>query len=83
MTEEQHGMIANVSSKVIQALPGTMLLVLLLNVAFIGALFYLLLQQNSSRERALIPLLAACTKTVPLEAFPNGLMTAPPPPTKP
>jgi len=79
LTDEQQGIVAGISSKVIQALPGTMLLVLLLNIAFIGALFYLLLQQNSSRERALIPLLAACVKTVPLEAFPYGLMPAPKP----
>ena len=79
MTEEQQGIIAGISSKVIQALPGTMLLVLLLNIAFLGALFYLLVQQNSSRERVLMPLLEACSKTIPLEALPHGLVPAPKP----
>lgn len=80
MTEEQqHGIIANVSSKVIQALPGTMLLVLLLNVAFIGALFWLLSQQNASRERVLLPMMEACSRTIPMEAFPHGVIPAPKP----
>ncbi len=79
MTEEQQGIVAGISSKVIQALPGTMLLVLLLNIAFLGALFYLLVQQNSSRERVLMPLLEACSKTIPLEALPHGLVPAPKP----
>lgn len=74
MTEEQHhGLIANVSSKLIQALPGQMLLVVILNLAFLGGLFWLLAQQNASRERALLPLLDACSKTIPLEAFPHGV----------
>lgn len=78
MTEEQqHGLIANVSSKVIAALPGQMLLMLLLNVAFIVALFWLLSQQNASRERILAPMLDACSKTIPLEALPL-LIPAPP-----
>jgi hypothetical protein len=81
MTEEQHqGMIAGISSGIIRALPGQMLLVLLLNIAFLGGLFWLLSQQNASRERALIPLLEACSKTIPLEAFPHGVFPAPPPP---
>jgi hypothetical protein len=79
MTEEQQGVVAGISSKVIQALPGTMLLVLLLNVAFLGSMFWLLSQQNASRERVLIPLLEACTKTIPLEALPHGLVPAPKP----
>jgi len=79
VTEEQHGIIANVSSKVIQALPGTMLLVLLLNVAFIGALFWLLSQQNASRERVLLPMMEACSRTIPMEAFPHGVIPAPKP----
>jgi hypothetical protein len=70
---EQSGLIANVSSKVIAALPGQMLLMLLLNVAFILALFYLLIHQNASRERILGPLLEACSKTIPLEALPHIL----------
>jgi len=77
--EQQHGIIANVSSKVIQALPGTMLLVLLLNVAFIGALFWLLSQQNASRERVLLPMMEACSRTIPMEAFPHGVIPAPKP----
>jgi hypothetical protein len=80
MTEEQsHGIISNISSKLIQALPGQMLLVVILNLAFLGGLFWLLAQQNASRERALLPLLDACSKTIPLEAFPHGVFpnTAP------
>ena len=80
MTEEQQGIIANVSSKVIAALPGQMLLMLLLNICFIGALFWLLAAQNASRERVLLPLLEACSKTIPLEAVPHGLVPAPAPP---
>jgi hypothetical protein len=79
MTEEQQGLIAGISSRVIQALPGQMLLMLLLNIAFIGALFWLLSQQNASRERILGPLLEACSKTIPLEALPHGLAPAAPP----
>jgi hypothetical protein len=72
MTEEQQqGVVASVSTGIIRALPGQMLLVLLLNLAFIGGLFWLLAQQNASRERALVPLLAACSKTIPLEALPH------------
>ena len=71
MTEEQQGAIAGISGKVIQALPGQMLLMLLLNLAFIAALFWLLTQQNASRERVLAPLLEACSKTIPLEALPH------------
>jgi hypothetical protein len=82
MTEEQ-GIIAGVSSKIIQALPGSLLLMLLLNLAFIGALFWLLSQQNASRERILAPLLEACSKTIPLEALPHGLAPAPAPTERP
>lgn len=85
MTEEQqHGLIANVSSKIITALPGQMLLMLLLNICFIGALFWLLTAQNASRERVLMPLLEACSRTIPMEAFPHGVTpnTAPPPKPK-
>jgi hypothetical protein len=72
MTEDQqHGVIANVSTGIIKALPGQMLLMLLLNIAFIGALFWLLSEQNASRERVLRPLLDACSKTIPLEALPH------------
>lgn len=80
MTEEQHqGLVAGISNKIITALPGQMLLMLLLNICFIGALFWLLSQQNASRERVLMPLLEACSKTIPLEALPHGLVPAPPP----
>jgi hypothetical protein len=71
MTEEQQGMIAGISSKVIQALPGQMLLQLLLNICFIGALFWLLSAQNASREKAIMVLLESCSKTVPMEALPH------------
>jgi len=77
VTEEQ-GWIASVSSKVIQALPGQMLLMLLLNICFIGALFWLLSAQNSSRERLLAPLLEACSKTIPLDALQRFLPPQPP-----
>jgi hypothetical protein len=81
MTEEQqHGLISGISSKLITALPGQMLLMLLLNICFIGALFWLLTAQNASRERVLLPLLEACSKTIPLEALPHGLVPAPVPP---
>jgi hypothetical protein len=73
------GAVSRVSARVIEALPGQMLLMLLLNVCFIGALFWLLTAQNNSRERVLIPLLEACTKTIPLEALPHGLVPAPKP----
>jgi hypothetical protein len=82
MTEEQQGMIAGISNKIITALPGQMLLMLLLNICFIGALFWLLAAQNASRERVLLPLLEACSKTIPMEAFPHGV-TPNPPPAKP
>ena len=72
-------MISGISTKVIQALPGQMLLMLLLNICFIGALFWLLAAQNASRERVLAPLLEACSRTIPLEALPHGLMPAPRP----
>jgi hypothetical protein len=83
MTDEQHhGVISNISTGIIKALPGQMLLMLLLNIAFIGALFWLLSQQNASRERVLLPLLEACSKTIPLEALPHGLVPALPPQPK-
>lgn len=71
MTEEQQqvGVIASVSNKLITALPAQMLLQLLLNLAFIISLFWLLGQQNVSRERVLLPLLESCSHTVPLEAL--------------
>lgn len=81
MTEEQqHGMIAGISNKLIGALPSNLLLLVLLNGIYIGALFWLLSSQNASRERVLIPLLEACSKTIPLEALPHGLIPAPPQP---
>ena len=84
MTDEQsHGIISNISSKLIQALPGQMLLVLILNLCFLGCLFWLLGQQNASRERVLLPLLEACSRTIPLEALPHGLVPAPAPWAKP
>lgn len=77
--EHRHqGTITAVSSRVIEALPNSMLLMLLLNVCFIGALFWLLSSQNASREKVIIMLLESCAKTVPLEAFPQGLTLAPP-----
>jgi hypothetical protein len=83
MTEEQqHGLVAGISNKLIGALPSSLLLILLLNGIYIGALFYLLSSQNASRERVLVPLLEACSKTIPLEALPHGLVPAPAP-TKP
>ena len=75
-----HGLIAGLGDRIIAALPGQMLLMLLLNIAFIGALFWLLSQQNASRERILAPLLEACSRTIPLEALPHGLVPAPAPP---
>ncbi len=84
MTDEEHrGVVSTISTGIIRALPGNMLLVLLLNVCFLGGLFYLLSQQNASRERALLPLLEACSKTIPLEAFPHGIYPAPAPPPVP
>ena len=69
MTEgEQRGIVGSVtavSSKLITALPAQMLLTLILNCVFIISLFWLLHAQNASRERALLPLLAACSQTVP------------------
>jgi hypothetical protein len=75
--EQQSGIVSTVSTGIIRALPGQMLLVLLLNLAFIGGLFWLLSQQNASRERALVPLLTACSKTIPLEALPHIMPKAP------
>jgi hypothetical protein len=69
MTEEQQGVIASVSSKIITALPNAMLLMLLLNMCFIGALFWLLSAQNASRERVLLPMMEACSRTIPLEGM--------------
>jgi hypothetical protein len=81
--EHRHqGTVTAISSRVIEALPNSMLLMLLLNVCFIGALFWLLSSQNASREKVIIMLLESCAKTVPLEAFPSGLMVAPLPPKK-
>jgi hypothetical protein len=77
--EQQHGMIAGISHKLIGALPSHLLMVLLINAVYIGALFWLLSQQNASRERVLVPLLEACSKTIPLEALPHGLVPAPAP----
>jgi hypothetical protein len=83
MTEEQHqGMISGISTGIIRALPSSLLLILLLNIAFLSGLFWLLSQQNASRERALLPLLEACSRTIPLEAFPHGVFPAPAPPPK-
>lgn len=62
-------MIAGVSSKLITALPAHALLQLLLNLCFIISLFWLLGQQNVSREKVLLPLLESCSHTVPLEAL--------------
>jgi hypothetical protein len=74
VTEEQHqGMIAGISNKLIGALPSNLLLLCLLNTLYIVALFWLLSQQNASRERVLMPLLEACSRTIPLEALPHGL----------
>ena len=81
MTEDQqHGIVSTISTGIIRALPGQMLLMLLLNICFIGALFWMLSEQNASRERALLPLLDACSKTIPLGAFPHGVVPIPPPP---
>lgn len=72
MTEqEHHGVVAGISNKLINALPSSLLLILLLNVAFIGSLFYLLTAQNTSREKALLLLLESCSRTIPLEALPH------------
>jgi hypothetical protein len=81
--DQQHGVISTISTGIIRALPGQMLLVLLLNIAFLSGLFWLLSQQNASRERALLPMLEACSKTIPLEAFPHGIYPAPPPGRQP
>jgi hypothetical protein len=72
VTDDQaHGVVATVSSGIIKALPGQMLLLLLLNMCWIGSMVWLLQSQNSSRERILGPLLEACSKTIPLEALPH------------
>ena len=67
--DRANGTIANISSRLITALPANLLIVLLLNVCFLGSLFWLLSAQNSSRERILAPLLDACSKTIPLEGM--------------
>ena len=70
MTEEQaQGVIGNISSRLITALPANLLIVLLLNVCFIGSLFWLLSEQNASRERVLLPMMEACSRTIPLEGM--------------
>jgi hypothetical protein len=66
---ESHGTIANISSRLITALPANLLIVLLLNLCFIGMLAWLSIAQNASRERILAPLLDACSKTIPLEGM--------------
>ena len=72
MTEEEHrGTIAGISNRLISALPSSLLLILLLNIAFIGSLFWLLSAQNASREKALLLLLESCSRTIPLEALPH------------
>ena len=84
MTDEQHGVVSTISTGIIRALPGQMLLVLLLNMAFLSGMFWLLSQQNASREKVLLPMMEACSRTIPLQAFPNGLLMAPIPlPTPP
>jgi hypothetical protein len=80
--DQQHGLISGISTGIIRALPGQMLLTLLLNIAFLGCLFWLLSEQNASRERVLMPLLEACSRTIPMQAFPHGLQMAPPAPAK-
>lgn len=81
--DQQHGVVSTISTGIIRALPGQMLLVLLLNIAFLGALFWLLSQQNASRERVLLPMMEACSKTIPLEAFPHGVFPTQPPVPRP
>jgi hypothetical protein len=67
--QQQVGVIAGISQRLITALPAAYLIMLLLNLAFIGALFWLLQNQNASRERVLMPLLDSCSHTIPLEAL--------------
>jgi hypothetical protein len=66
---EGGGMITALGSKVIGGLTPQYLGLLVLNIAFLGGLFFLLLRQTESRERALAPLLVACAHTVPMETF--------------
>lgn len=82
MTDQEHGVVSTISTGIIRALPGQMLLVLLLNIAFLSGLFWLLSQQNASREKVLLPMMEACSRTIPLEAFPHGVFprTGPLPP---
>jgi len=45
------------------------LAVLVLNMIFVMGLFWLSDKQNSARERVLMPLMAACANSVPMEAI--------------
>ena len=73
MSGGDSGMITTLGSRIIGGLTPQYLGLLLINVVFLGCVFWLLVEQNDSRERSLSPLLAACSRTVPMETF-NVLM---------
>jgi hypothetical protein len=61
VTEEQRG-ISGLATKVIGSLPAQFLMLILINMIFIGGLIWFLDRRDSARERMLIPILAACLK---------------------
>lgn len=61
MTEAERGIIG-IGNKLVGSLPAQFLLLVLINVIFIGGLLWFLEKRDSARERMLTPILAACLK---------------------
>lgn len=61
--------VTELGERIVGGLTPQYLGLVVLNVAFLGCIFYLLVQQSDSRERALAPLLLTCSKSVPAESF--------------
>jgi hypothetical protein len=61
VTEEQRG-ISGLATKVIGSLPAQFLMLILINMMFIGGLIWFLDRRDDARERMLIPILASCLK---------------------
>jgi hypothetical protein len=67
MTEpEAHGLIS-LGAKFIGGLPAQFLVLCALNVVFVGMLLWFLDKRETTRERALTPIVEQCLKEVPLD----------------
>jgi Mn2+/Fe2+ NRAMP family transporter len=56
----RHGLLANVSEKLIRALPPAMVLLVLLNVVFLGTTMYLVQHNSDYRNQLLTKIVEGC-----------------------